>query len=164
LILTYGLLALTALPYYLTLGFGRPQISAVFNVATATINVVLIVILIPPYGLIGAAVAYLGSMVTVPFLILYVERRLLELDKSPWPSLISRLSLVAAGQAVGCLLLRRLATGLAAVLGLLVLGVVIAPALALATGYLTSQDRATIRRLLPRRRSPNQHVPDSASG
>ena len=162
LILTYGLLALTALPYYLTLGFGRPQISAVFNVATAMINVVLIVILIPPYGLIGAAVAYLGSTVTVPCFILYVERRLLALDKSPWPSLLARLSLVAAGQAVCCLLLRPLATGLAAVIGLLVLGVVIAPALALVTGYVTPQDRATIRRLLPRRSHPNQQATDSA--
>jgi O-antigen/teichoic acid export membrane protein len=149
LILTYAALSLTALPYYLTLGFGRPQISALFNVVAAAINIVLIVILIPRYGLIGAAVAYLVSTVTVPALILYVEHRLLELESSPWPSLLARLSLVAAGQAVCCLLLRSLSTGLPELLGLLLLGVAIGPALALATGYLTPEDRATLLRLMP---------------
>jgi O-antigen/teichoic acid export membrane protein len=149
LILTYAALSLTALPYYLTLGLGRPQISAVFNVITAAINLALIVILIPRYGLIGAAVAYLVSAVTVPALIFYVERRLLELESSPWPSLLARLSLVAAGQAVCCLLLRSLSAGLPELLGLLVLGVAIGPALALATGYLTPQDRMTFMRLMP---------------
>ena len=148
LIVTYALLALTSLPYYLALGMGRPRILAVFNVVTAIINVVLIVILIPRYGLIGAAVAYLASTVTVPALILYVERRLLALDRSPWPVLIVRLGLVAVGQAVCCLLLRPLATGLTQVIALLFLGVAIGPALALISGYLTPQDRATLARLI----------------
>jgi O-antigen/teichoic acid export membrane protein len=149
LILTYAALSLTALPYYLTLGFGRPQVSAAFNVVTAAINVVLMVILIPPHGLIGAAVAYLASTVTVPPLIVFVERKLLQLDASPWPSLLARLSLVVAGQAVACLLLRPLADGLPQLLVVLMLGVAIAPLLAVATGYLTPQDRATFRRLVP---------------
>jgi O-antigen/teichoic acid export membrane protein len=152
LILTYVALSLTALPYYLTLGLGRPQVSAGFNVVTAVINVVLIVILIPPYGLIGAAVAYLASTVTVPFLIVFVERRLLNLESSPWPSLLARLSPVATGQAVACLLLRPLADTLPQLLGVLILGVAIAPLLALLTGYVTAQDRATIKRLVPARR------------
>jgi O-antigen/teichoic acid export membrane protein len=152
LILTYVALSLTALPYYLTLGVGRPQVSAAFNVVTALINIVLIVILIPSYGLIGAAAAYLASTVTVPFLIVFVERRLLNLESSPWPSLLARLSLVAVGQAVACLLLRPLADGLPQLLGVLVLGVAIAPLLALLTGYITPQDRATIKRLVPMRR------------
>jgi len=152
LILTFAALSLAALPYYVTFGFGRPQVSAGFNVVTAVINVVLIVILIPPYGLIGAAVAYLASTVTVPFLIVFVERRLLELDSSPWPSLLARLSIVATGQAAACLLLRPLVDGLPQLLGVLGLCVVVAPALALVTGYLTPQDRATIRRFAPTQR------------
>ena len=152
LLLTYALLALTVLPYYLTLAVGRPRIVATFSLATALINVLLIVILIPRYGLIGAAAAYLASTVTVPALILYVERRLLELERSPWPSLIARLGLVAIGQAAACLLLRPLAVGLAQVIGLLLLGAVIGPVLALATGYLTAQDRATFSRLIRMRR------------
>jgi O-antigen/teichoic acid export membrane protein len=148
LILTYAALALTALPYYLAFGIGRPQVAALFNVVTAAINVVLIVILVPRYGLIGAAAAYLASTVTVPWLVRYVERNLLELEKSPWPSLLARLSLVATGQAICCLLLRPLATGLPAVLCLLALGVAIGPGLALLTGYLTAQDRATLLRLM----------------
>jgi O-antigen/teichoic acid export membrane protein len=152
LILTYVALSLTALPYYFTLGVGRPQVSAGFNVATAVINVVLIVILIPPFGLVGAAVAYLASTVTVPFLIVYVERRLLELDSSPWPSLLARLSLVATGQAIACLLLRPHPDGLLQLLGVLILAVAIAPMLAVVTGYVTPQDRATVKRLVPVRR------------
>jgi O-antigen/teichoic acid export membrane protein len=152
LILTFAVLSLAALPYLLTLGFGRPQISAWFNVATAVINVALIVILIPRYGIIGAAAAYLASTVTVPFLIIFVERRLLELEASPWPSLIGRLSIVAIGQAVMCLLLRPLVDGLPQLLGMLALCVAVAPLLALATRYITPQDRATIRRLMPARR------------
>ena len=149
LLLTYVALSLTALPYYLTLAFGRPQISAAFNVVTAVINLVLIVILIPPYGIIGAAVAYLASTVTVPALIVFVERRLLELESSPWPFLIARLSIVAGGQAATCLLLRPFVDGLLQLFGVLGLCIAVAPLLALATGYITPQDRATIRRLAP---------------
>ena len=152
LLLTYALLALTALPYYFALGIGRPRILAVFNVVTAAVNVVLIVILIPRYGLIGAAVAYCASAATVPVLILYVERRLLDLERSPWPSLVARLSIVAVGQAVCCLVLRPLATGLGQVIGLLLLGAAIGPALALITGYLTPQDHATLLRVVGTRR------------
>lgn len=149
LILTYAMLSLTALPYYLTLGFGRPRISALFNVATAGINIALIVVLVPRYELVGAAVAYLASTVTVPAFIFYVERRVLELPSSPWPLLLTRLTLIVAAQAGLCMLLRPLGTGLAEVLGLLLVCVLSAPALALVTGYLTHQDRATIMRLLP---------------
>lgn len=152
LILTFAALSLAALPYYVTFGFGRPQVSAGFNVVTAAINLVLIVILIPPYGLIGAAVAYLASTVTVPFLIVFVERRLLELDSSPWPSLLARLLIVATGQALICLLLRPLVDGFPQLLGVLGLCIVVAPVLALVTGYLTPQDRATIRRFVPTQR------------
>jgi O-antigen/teichoic acid export membrane protein len=150
--LTFAALSLAALPYFVTFGFGRPQVSAGFNVVTAVINLVLIVILIPPYGLIGAAVAYLASTVTVPFLIVFVERRLLELDSSPWPSLLARLSIVATGQAVTCLLLRPLIGGLPQLLGVIGVCIVVAPVLALVTGYLTPQDRATIRRFAPMQR------------
>jgi O-antigen/teichoic acid export membrane protein len=149
LILTFAVLSLTVLPYYVTLGLGRPQVSALFNVVTAAINLVLIVVLIPRYGLIGAAVGYLVATVTVPGLILYVEHRLLELGRSPWPSLLARLSLVGVGQAICCLLLRSLSTGLPELLALLVLCVAIGPALALATGYLSPQDRAMLLRLMP---------------
>ena len=148
LLITYALLAVTTLSYYVTLGVGRPRVPAVFNVVTAILNVGLMVILIPRYGLIGAAVAYLGSAVTVPFLILYVERRVLVLGRSPWPALILRLGLVAVGQAACCLLLRPLATGLPQVIALLFLGVAIGPAVAAISGYLTPDDRATLSRLI----------------
>lgn len=162
LIITYALLALTALPYYVSLGIGRPRILAVFNVITATINVVLIFILIPAYGLIGAAFAYLAATVTVPFLIIYLERRVLALERSPWPSLILRLGLVALAQAACCLLLRPLATGLAQVIILLFVGVAIGPALALLTGYLRPEDRATLLRLMRiRKRSIRRRTADS---
>jgi O-antigen/teichoic acid export membrane protein len=162
LLVTYAVLALTALPYYLTLGIGRPRILAVFNCVTAMINVALIAILIPRYGLIGAAVAYCASTVTVPLLLLYVERRLLELDRSPWPSLIVRLGVVALGQAAFCLLLRPLASGLAQVLALLLLGVAVGPLVALATGYLTPQDRAALSRVTGLRRVLARRAANSA--
>ena len=162
LVITYALLALAVLPYYISLGVGRPRILAVFNVITATINVVLIFILIPSYGLIGAAVAYLASTVTIPFLIFYLERRVLALERSPWPSLILRLGLVALGQTVCCLLLRPLATGLAQVITVLFVGVAIGPVLALLTGYLRTEDRATLARLLRfRRESARRRTADS---
>lgn len=147
LLLTYAALACTALPYYVVLGIGKPRIMAAFNVVAAVVNVVLLAILIPRYGLIGAAAAYCASTVTIPPLIFYVERRLLKLDRSPWPSLVMRLGPVAMGQAACCLLLRPLATGLGQVIGLLLLGTAIGPALAWVTGYLTPQDRATLSRL-----------------
>ena len=148
LLLTYAALALTALPYYFALGIGRPRILAVFNVVSALVNVALIVVLIPRYGLIGAAIAYFASTLAVPVLILYIERRLLELERSPWPSLAVRLGLVVAGQIGCCLLLRPLAIGLAPVIGLVLLGAAIGPVLALLTGYLTQEDRVTLLRLV----------------
>lgn len=152
LLLTYAALAFTALPYYIVLGIGKPRTMAAFNLIAALLNVVLIVILVPRYGLIGAAAAYVASTITVPLLIFYVERRLLELERSPWRALATRLSPVAAGQAACCLLLRPFANGLAQVIALALLGIAIGPALAAATGYLTAEDRATISGLVPRRR------------
>jgi hypothetical protein len=54
-----------------------------------------------------------------------------------------------AGQSLVCVLLRPLADGLPRLLVVLGLGIAVAPALALIVGYLTPQDRATIRRLVP---------------
>jgi O-antigen/teichoic acid export membrane protein len=148
LVLTYAAFSLSVLPYYLTLGFGRPQISALINVVAAVINVALIFILIPRYDVVGAASAYLVSAAVVPFLIVYVERRLLEFDASPWPGLMARLAVVAVVQIFVCLLLRPLVTGVAALVGVLALSLLIAPAVAVLTGYVTSEDRATIMRFV----------------
>ncbi len=163
LLLTYAALALTALPYYIVLGIGQPRIMAAFNVVAAALNLGLIVILVPRYGLIGAAIAYCASTVTVPLLIYYVERRLLELDRSPWPSLALRLCPVVAGQAVCCLLLRPLATGLGQVIGIALLGIAAGPTFAWTMGYLTPEDRRTVTRLAARIRPRREQAAESTT-
>ena len=149
---TYALLGLSAVPFYVALGAGRPGVNAVFSLACATLNVVLMIILIPRHGIVGAAVAYLGSMVPVPLFIAFVERRILGTSSALWLPVLARIAPVAVAQAVVCaLVLEPLADGVASLLLALGAGVALFPALYLASGLAHAEDRALARSFLGRR-------------
>lgn len=150
LIATYLVLGLAALPYYISLAAGRPRLVACFSVASAAMNVGAIVLLIPRYGIVGAAVAYLISVLGVPVFIWYVERRVLELLRSPWPGVAARLTVAVVAQVAVCLALRPLAEDLASTLGLVLLSILVAPAVLLGLGFIDAEDKALVGRILSR--------------
>lgn len=150
LIATYFVLGFSAIPYWLTMAAGRPRSSGVFNLGTAAINVGAIFLLVPPYGLVGAAFAYLVSMVTVPAFVWYVERRVLNVTHSPWPGIGARLAVGVAAQAAACLLLRPYADNLIATIVLVLLCIVVGPATLYGLGLIETDDKALLGRVFGR--------------
>ena len=78
--LAYYMTSLTAVPSSVVHGIGRPEVNAFFSVGTGVLNVVFCLLLIPRFGLLGAAYANLTNGLVVPFYLHYVERHLLKLD------------------------------------------------------------------------------------
>jgi O-antigen/teichoic acid export membrane protein len=150
LIATYFVLGLSAASYWITMAAGRPRSTAVFNFATAAINVGAILLLVPSYDVNGAAFAYLVSVITVPGFIWYVERRVLELKRSPWPGIAWRLAIGVTAQVVACFALRRFAEDLASTIGLVLLCIFIGPAVLYGFGFIEADDKALLGRVFGR--------------
>ena len=147
---TYLLLSFSAIPYWLAMASGHLRCTGVFNGATAAINVVAILILVPRHGLVGAAIAYLVSMVTVPCFSWYVERRALGLPRSPWPGIVWRLAIGVAAQVAVCLALKGLASNLATTAALVLLCVFVPPVVLYALRLIEVEDRLLLSRVLHR--------------
>jgi O-antigen/teichoic acid export membrane protein len=112
LVVTYAILALTAVPYYVVMAAGKPRVAAIYGLAAAALNITLIVALIPPFGIVGAAVAYLVSTVAVLPFIWYTERRVLGIERSDWLSVGTQLAVPALAQAGACVVLTAFVTSL----------------------------------------------------
>ena len=147
---TYLLLSLSAIPYWLAMASGHLRCTGVFNGATAVINVVAILILVPRHGLVGAALAYLVSMVTVPCFIWYVERHALGLPRSPWPGIVWRLSIGLVAQVAVCFALRGFADSLIATIGIVLLCTPIVAVVLYALRLIEVEDRLLLSRVLHR--------------
>jgi O-antigen/teichoic acid export membrane protein len=151
LVLTYAILALTAIPYYVVMAAGRPRLAAIYGLAAAALNIILIVALIPPYGIVGAAVAYLVSTVAaVPF-IWYTERRVLELEHSDWLSVVTQLVVPALAQTVACVVLAAFVTNLVTLLIALCIATPMLGVIFYSFGFGDPEDRALLARLVLRR-------------
>ena len=150
---TYLLLSFSAIPYWLAMASGHLRCTGVFNGATAAINVVAILILVPSHGLVGAAVAYLVSMVTVPFFNWYVERHALGLPRSPWPGVAWRLGIGLAVEVAVCIALRGFAGSLAATIGIVIVCTPVAALVLYALRLIEVEDRMLLSRVLHRQGS-----------
>jgi O-antigen/teichoic acid export membrane protein len=151
LVLTYAILALTAVPYYVVMAAGKPRIAAIYGLAAAALNIILIVALIPPFGIVGAAVAYLASTVAaVPF-IWYTERRILGIERSDWLSVAAQLAVPSLAQAGACVVLMTLVTSLWTLLIALCVATPILSVVFYSFGFGDPEDRALIARLVLRR-------------
>lgn len=100
LVVTYLLLSLTVVPYNVILAAGRPRVLGLFNCGTFCLNLILMLLLVPPYGLLGAAWAYLLSVIPLVLFVLYAERRVLRLSQSHWLRLVTRFTVPVAAAAV----------------------------------------------------------------
>jgi O-antigen/teichoic acid export membrane protein len=93
----YVLNALSAIPAIASDAVGRPRVTTAFSVASAVLNVALSVLLIPPFGIVGASLAILvNSLVLVPLFIHYVHRKVLDLSSGE----LARRSVVRPGAAM----------------------------------------------------------------
>jgi O-antigen/teichoic acid export membrane protein len=74
----YGINIFSTIPAITSDSLGRPGVTAAFSVASAALNVCLSLLLIPRFGILGAALAItINSVVLVPYFLLYVHRHVL---------------------------------------------------------------------------------------
>jgi O-antigen/teichoic acid export membrane protein len=77
----YVVNALSTIPAVAADSVGRPRVTTAFSVASGLLNVGLSLVLIPAFGIVGAAFAILAnSLVLVPLFIVYVHRTVLDLS------------------------------------------------------------------------------------
>jgi O-antigen/teichoic acid export membrane protein len=148
---TYALLGLTGVAWGLGFGSGRAKINALFALGMAALDVGLLLVLVGPYEITGAAVAYLlSAAIGAPALIVYVERAVLGLSGLEFLMQYARVLPAVGVQVVAGLLLRGLAVGLLPTLLLMAMTAVALPLLYLRLGLATSEDRALIDQLVGR--------------
>ncbi|MGZ3383085.1 MAG: FkbM family methyltransferase, partial [Isosphaeraceae bacterium] len=92
------------------------------------------------------AVAYFVSVLPLIGFVLYVERRVLHLERSPWRDVFLRLALPIAGEAICLLLLRGHVSALPSLVGLLCLSIAAMP-LAYLCLLAPAEDRRIMREL-----------------
>lgn len=80
LLVTYGVNSLHAIPYLSAYGAGKPKYNAIYSLVVAVLNVLLMFIFIPIWGINGAALAYLLAVLPTLLFIIFVEKKILEID------------------------------------------------------------------------------------
>jgi len=119
---TYYLLSIGSVNWAISLGAGHSKINAFFSLFTAFLNIAILILLIKPWGIIGAAWAYFFSvLVSTPLMIAYTERKLLKLPGwSFWQIFIIKILGVATLQILITLFLAQFAFNLVSTLLLMV--------------------------------------------
>jgi O-antigen/teichoic acid export membrane protein len=126
LVLTYSILALTAIPFYVLYGAGQPKIAALFSVLSGALNIGLLYALIPNWGINGAAVAYLLAVLPALGFIRVVEKRILNLPvRDFYLQLGMRMVALAAISLALTALARPLITSLSSFVGVYLLVVLV---------------------------------------
>jgi O-antigen/teichoic acid export membrane protein len=145
LVITYAILAVSSVPWGIANGSGRAKINAYFTLAIAAIDVGAFLVLVGPYGLNGAAAAYLLSAVLgVPVLIAFIERRVLGLSGFEFLKEMWRVALVGVVQTGIALMLLPLATRLLSTVALMVLSALAFPMVYWSLGFAREGDRRLI--------------------
>jgi O-antigen/teichoic acid export membrane protein len=149
LVLTYALLGLTVVPYNLILAAGRPRVLGLLNLAMCGTNLVLILILVPPYGLMGAAWAYLLSVLPLVLFVFYAEGRIVGLPGSHWLALAARFVVPAVLTGGTSMLFLQIVWNLASVIIAGVLGTGVF-ALVYLSWFAPREDRTLVLQILRR--------------
>jgi O-antigen/teichoic acid export membrane protein len=156
---TYVLLGLTGVAWGLGFGSGRAKVNALFALGMGGLDVGLLLVLVGPYGVTGAALAYLlSAAIGVPALIRYVERNVVGLSGHEFLLQGARVLPAVVLQVVGALLLRVMAVNLASTITLMGATAVALPVLYLLLGLATPGDRALLDQFIGRlrRRYPSR--------
>jgi O-antigen/teichoic acid export membrane protein len=160
LVVTYFVIGTTHVAYYTTLAFARPRVTALLYGVGAILNVGLLVALVPTFGIVGAAVAYLVSAIPLLGLFWYVGTRLVATSRRDWVAFGLRISVVVGFEAALTRLLAATCTNLAELLLLLLLMIVlslVAASVVIADG----DERAVLSAALGRARSLGRPLPSA---
>jgi O-antigen/teichoic acid export membrane protein len=153
LVATYVLLGLTGVVWGLAFGAGHARTNALFAVGMGTIDIVLLLVLVGPYGIVGAAIAYLVSAALgVPALIWTIERRVVRLRGHEFIRQYARVLPAVALQVVIAFLLLQVAAGLLLTLVAMAATAAVLPVLYLLLGLATPGDRELLGQLIARLR------------
>ncbi|MGH2955234.1 MAG: lipopolysaccharide biosynthesis protein [Solirubrobacterales bacterium] len=123
---------------------GRTEFNFPATAAGTAANIALNLILVPPHGIVGAGIALVASYLVVLGLMYLLTQRLFPVPYE-WARLGLLIAVTAATVAAGELLLPTEGFGGLASRTALWLAL---PALLLATGFLTPEERASLRRML----------------
>lgn len=151
---TYAALALSGVPWGIANGSGRAKINAVFTLAIAATDIALLFVLVRPYGVAGAAAAYLiSAVVGVPLLICYIERSVLGLSGFVYLQIGWRIMVVALLQIALAVLVLPLASSFVATVSLMMGSAVSFGVVYWALGFVREGDRRLILLIVGRFRS-----------
>jgi O-antigen/teichoic acid export membrane protein len=142
-IVTYSLMAISIVSWQMIDGYGLPFYNALLNAVFFLIGVSLIITLVVPFGIEGAALARLGSVIPIPIFILLVERRVFGASLwNFWRQIVFKLALSAAvSGAVVYFMLAKLPFGwMGLILSAFVGGLIYLSAL-LALNFLDDEER-----------------------
>ncbi len=76
---THYLLSLYSPVYFCLMGLGKSKFLMYLSLFLAVVNIAFLIILVPHYGIVGAAWAYLAGVLPIPFLAAWVEQKYLGL-------------------------------------------------------------------------------------
>lgn len=145
LVATYALLSSCAISWGTANGSGKASINAVFTAGIAVINLGFFFVLVRPFGVSGAAAAYLiSAVIGTPVLTAYLERKVVGLSGYEFVRIFARLLPVAVLQGAVIYVARPLAANLAATLALMLLGALLFPLLYWRLGLAQEGDRRLI--------------------
>jgi O-antigen/teichoic acid export membrane protein len=152
LVVGYGINIFSTIPAITSDSLGRPGVTTAFSVASAVANVTLSLLLIPPFGILGAALAIaINSATNIPAIVWYVHRRVIDLPVRTMVRASVAAPLAAAAVAwIPMLLLRRLVEGPATLALALCLGFAVYLVATVAVGVYDATDRAVVRASLAR--------------
>ena len=148
----YGINIFSTIPAITSDSLGRPGVTTSFSVVSACLNVGLSLLLIPRFGIVGAALAILiNSATLVPYFLWYVHRRVLDLPiREVMTRSISAPAVAVALAVVPMLLLRQTVDSRLTLLLALTLGFGSYLALTLVVRVYDATDRAVARAYLAR--------------
>ena len=150
---TYASLSATSMAWGIANGSGRARINAVFTLGIAAANIVLFIWWVRPFGIPGAAAAYLVSAaVGAPLLISYIERHVLKLSGVEFLHLFWRIVLVGVVQTTLGLWLRVWAVNLWVTMALMIVTALLFPLGYWTFGFMQAGDRRLVSLLLQRAR------------
>ncbi len=148
LLITYFFSSLHVIPFLIAYGAGKPVYSAAYSLAVAVLNILMMFVLIPRYGINGAGVAYLIAVLpTTLFFIWFVEKRILSVNlKNFYTSLLARLLLLFGMSFLISWKLSAYITSLKLFLAMYVVTVVVSFGLFAAFGMIHPEDLALLLR------------------
>jgi O-antigen/teichoic acid export membrane protein len=146
LVATYYILSLNAVPWNISYGLGKIKMNAVFFGIIAFLNIGLLLILIKPFGILGAAWAYLLSVIfIVPLNIVYIERKILYLSGLEFWKICAKIAFVGLLQGAVVFFLAKLSFNLISTLGLMALSVLFFPLIYYVLGFFKEEDRELLK-------------------